>query len=81
MLWSMDNLKALQKAVDLSGGTLAGLARLIGTTPQAINNWKMRRRIPPAKAARIEAHLGGRVKKEALCPEDLAPKVFRSRRG
>jgi DNA-binding transcriptional regulator YdaS (Cro superfamily) len=56
---------ALQKAVEICGGE-AELARRIGITVQAVNQWKV---APPRRVLQIEEATGGQVTKEQLCPD------------
>ena len=62
----MDEQAVLTEAVRAAGGT-AALARAIGTTPQAISQW---RRVPAARVIEVEAVSG--VSRERLRP-DLYP--------
>ena len=61
--------KELLKAIELAGSQ-AELGRLIGKSQSHIYNWLNRDKMIPALAAKqIESALGGKVKKENLCPE------------
>jgi DNA-binding transcriptional regulator YdaS (Cro superfamily) len=64
----MRPMRALEKAIDRAGG-LAELARLIGTTPQVVNNWRLRRSVPAQRAKDIEKALKKAVTREELCPD------------
>lgn len=55
---------ALKKAVEACG-TEAELARRIGVTGQAINQWKV---APPRRVLAIEAATNGAVSRHDLCP-------------
>lgn len=50
-------------------GAKSELARRIGVTPQAINNWIVNDTIPVRKVILIEAATGGRVTRHQICPE------------
>jgi DNA-binding transcriptional regulator YdaS (Cro superfamily) len=59
---------ALAKAIDWAG-CQADLARELDVTPQAVNNWWVRKKIPWYRAVQIEEVTGGLVTREELCPE------------
>lgn len=60
--------KAIEKAARLAGNKTA-LARLLGVTPQAVQQW-VRRGIAPAKRCRgIESVLNGGVTRFELRPD------------
>jgi len=61
-------MDALSEAIKLTGGK-AALARALNTTPQVVNNWALRGRVPPLWAKPIEAATAGRVTAEQLCPD------------
>lgn len=57
------------KACDLVGP--ANLARLLGVTPQAINEWKKKKRpIPLDRCTQIEQATNGAVTRKDLRPDD-----------
>jgi len=60
---------ALQKACAAAGGNCEDLARLLGITPSAISQWKIKNRVPLRRALQIEALTGGQVTKEELRPD------------
>ena len=60
---------ALQKACAAAGGNCEDLARLLGVTPSAVSQWKIKQRVPLRRALQIEALTGGRVTKEELRPD------------
>jgi len=62
------DMDALQKAIETVGGQ-SELARQLGTSAQAVNNWCRRRNVPPEYAPVIESITGGLVKAEDLCPQ------------
>lgn len=73
----MDPTKAIQHACDLVGGQSA-LARLLSTetdrlTPQAIQYWCRKGRVPAERVLAIEAAVEGQVSRYDLRP-DLYPR-------
>jgi len=60
---------ALQKACAAAGGNCEDLARLLGITPSAVSQWKIKNRVPLRRALQIEALTGGQVTKEELRPD------------
>lgn len=67
-------MDALQRAIDLAGGSQVALADMLKVEPGAVTNWK-RRGVPVAQAIAIEEALQGRITRE-----ELRPDVFRVRR-
>ncbi len=59
----MDLLAAIENA----DHTQASLARELGITAQAVNQWVEKGSVPPNRAARVAKLLG--VSKRDLCPE------------
>ena len=43
-------------------GSYTKMAAALGVTPQAINDWKVKRKIPPMSAIKIEQVSGGKFK-------------------
>jgi DNA-binding transcriptional regulator YdaS (Cro superfamily) len=64
--------KKLQQAIDQIGSQSA-LARAIGVTPQAVQQWLENGRIPAKRVVAIEAATGGTVKRSDLLPELYGP--------
>jgi len=69
-------MDALRQAIKLSGGQGA-LARAINSSPQAINNWLARGKVPAQHCPSIELATFGAVTCEDLRP-DVAWSVLRS---
>lgn len=61
----------IEKAVWLVGGQSA-MARILGCTPQAVQQWVDRNRVPAERVLPIEAATSGRVTRHELRP-DLYP--------
>lgn len=62
------NLKALEKAINESGG-IQNLATKTGVSYQTVLNWKsMRTSISPINCVRIEEATDGKVKREDILP-------------
>ncbi len=59
---------ALLAAIDACGNAI-GLARAVGVTPQAINDWKRRGRVPAERVVAVEAATGGLVTRFQLRPD------------
>lgn len=61
--------KAIEKACALVGGQ-AALARLLGVTPAAVNQWtKGLRPVPAERCPSIERLTSGAVRCEQICPD------------
>jgi len=69
-------MDALRQAIKLSGGQSA-LARAINSSPQAINNWLARGKVPAEHCPSIESATSGAVTCEDLRP-DVAWAVLRA---
>ena len=65
----MKPTEALKKAIEKAGG-MTKLARLVGVTPQCVNGWVSRKRVPPEQCARIELVTG--VNRKKLRPDIFA---------
>jgi DNA-binding transcriptional regulator YdaS (Cro superfamily) len=61
-------MNALDRAIKEAGG-LTALGKLLGTTPQNIHNWRLRKRVPPKHALAIVKATGGAVTCRELCPD------------
>jgi len=61
-------MNALQQAIETIGGQ-SELARRLGTSAQAVNNWCRRGNVPAEYAPVIESITEGKVKAEDLCPQ------------
>lgn len=64
--------EALEVAITRAGGIIA-FARALGVTHQAVTSWRKKRRIPPQRAAAIEALYG--VDRRYLIDPDLLAAV------
>lgn len=62
MIYSNSLTMAIEKA-----GSPTKLARICGVTPQAVNGWKLRGRIPADKCKAIEKATG--IKRKELRPD------------
>lgn len=64
-------MSALKKAIEEAGG-VAGLARHLGVTTQAISQWDQ---VPPRRVIAVEEATGGKVSRYELRPDiyGLAP--------
>lgn len=60
--------RAINMAIAILGSQVA-LAKEIGCTPQVINNWLRRDRVPVEFCMKIERATGGRVTCEMLRPD------------
>lgn len=65
----MKPTEALKKAIEKAGG-MTKLARKVGVTPQCVNGWVARKRVPPEQCVRIEAVTG--VSRRQLRPDIFA---------
>lgn len=61
-------MNALTKAIETIGGQTE-LAKQLGTSVQAVNNWTRRGSVPPEYAPVIEVLTDGKVKADELCPQ------------
>lgn len=69
MLYSEAMNKAFQRACDIVGA--ANLARHLGVTPQAINEWKKGKRpVPVSHGASIEEATKGVITRKEMFPDD-----------
>ncbi len=59
---------ALLAAIEACG-TAIKLAHAVGVTPQAINDWKRRGRVPAERVIAVEAATGGLVTRFQLRPD------------
>lgn len=59
---------ALAAAIEACGNALL-LARAVGVTPQAVNDWKRRGRVPAERVIAVEAATGGLVTRYQLRPD------------
>lgn len=65
-------MSAIKRSIEVIGGGQAALARRLGITPAAVNQWVVGSRPVPAERCRaIEAATGG-----AVTRYDLRPDVF-----
>lgn len=64
---------ALQKAVEIAGGK-AALARTVGVTYQAVQQWVASGRCPPTRVLAIEKATRGEVSRHDLRP-DIYPET------
>jgi DNA-binding transcriptional regulator YdaS (Cro superfamily) len=60
--------KALNKAIAIVGGQ-SQLARLLNTSPQVVQNWCYRKRVPASRCVFIEEALEGAVSRYELRPD------------
>ena len=71
------NISAIQRAVNACSGNAelarnrgqAELARILGVTPQAVQQWVAAGVAPPKRAIGIENATGGKVTRHDLAPE------------
>ena len=61
-------MNALTQAIEEIGGQTE-LAKQLGTSVQAVNNWTRRGSVPPEYAPVIEVLTEGKVKADDLCPQ------------
>ena len=62
---------AIEKACEAVGGQ-AELAKAVGVTPQAVNQWVSKGKPPPERVLGIESATGGAITRQELRP-DLYP--------
>lgn len=65
----LDPKSPLEKAIELLGGTSATARKLGVATPQVVQNWRQRRRVPPEYCEAIENATDGQVTGSELRPE------------
>ncbi|MDC0003775.1 helix-turn-helix domain-containing protein [Porticoccaceae bacterium] len=61
----------LERAINICGGQTA-LAKKIGVTPQAVQQWVSSGALPPKRVLQVELATNRRVSRVELCP-DLYP--------
>lgn len=67
----MSPAEALRKAINICGSE-AELARRVGVTGQAVNQWDV---APHRRAIEIEKATGGQVSRHDLCPDLYPPEA------
>lgn len=58
----------LERAIEIVGGQ-SKLARAVGTTPQAVHQWREKGRVPGERARAVELATGGQVTRYELRPD------------
>ncbi len=66
-------MTGIDKAIKALKGNQSELARKIGVTPQAVQQWSKSGKVPAERVLDIEAATGGKVTRHELRP-DLYPK-------
>lgn len=61
-------IEAIKKAIEISGSQVA-LAKKLGCTYQAIQAWRAKGEVPPARAVQIEKATDGVVTRYELRPD------------
>lgn len=65
-------MNPLSKAIEIVGGQ-AALARLVGVTVQAVNQWVRKGRVPAERVIAIERATNGKIARHALRPDIYPP--------
>ena len=65
-------ISPLERAINVCGSQ-AALAKKIGVTPQAVQQWLAAGAVPIKRALQVEAATGGQVTRSELCPEMYPP--------
>lgn len=68
----MCGMSALERAIKIVG-TPSQLAEAIGASPQVVQNWRSRGRVPPERCTDIEHATGGEVTCHELRPDIFGP--------
>jgi DNA-binding transcriptional regulator YdaS (Cro superfamily) len=61
-------MNAINQAIAIIGGQTE-LAKQLGTSVQAVNNWTRRGSVPPEYAPVIEVLTGRKIKADAMCAQ------------
>lgn len=65
-------MSALERAIKIAG-SLSQLAEAIDASPQVVQNWRSRERVPPERCADIERATAGAVTCAELRPDVFTP--------
>jgi len=64
--------RKLERAIKIVG-SLSQLADAIDVSPQVVQNWRSRGRVPPERCADVERATGGTVSRHDLRPDIFGP--------